>query len=251
MFSESSSAKSPRIVPGAESTRVRRAHHRADDRDRRLAADREREHGAGRDEVDERAEERLALVLAVVLARGRLRDLQQPRAAQLEAAALEAGDDLAGEAAAHAVRLDEDEGRFARHAAAESRGGRRARQPLGRRPRAREASTGSPSRSTGRSARATRRAGRTTGRRAGGASCRRAREVRRLDLRAADRAALVVLREPLLHRLDLELALARVLEVLGRPEEHVDDRAEERREEADERRERRRAASRRSGAARP
>ena len=44
-------------------------------------------------------------------------------------------------------------------------------------------------------------------------------------------------REPLLHRLDLELALARVLEVLGRAEEHVDDRPEERREEADERRE--------------
>ena len=65
----------------------------------------------------------------------------------------------------------------------------------------------------------------------------RAREVRRLDLRAADRAALVDLREPLLHRLDLELALARVLEVLGRPEEHVDDRPEERREQADERRE--------------
>ena len=54
-----------------------------------------------------------------MLARGRLRDLQQSRAAQLEAAPLEAHDDLAGEAAPHAVGLDEDEGRFAGHAAAE------------------------------------------------------------------------------------------------------------------------------------
>ena len=65
----------------------------------------------------------------------------------------------------------------------------------------------------------------------------RAREVRRLDLRAANGAALVDLGEPLLHRLDLELALARVLQILGRSEEHVDDRPEERREQADEGRE--------------
>src|SRR5262245_36932583 len=42
-------------------------------------------------------------------------------------------------------------------------------------------------------------------------------EVRRLDLRATDGAALIQLREPFLHRLDLELALTRVLDVLGRP----------------------------------
>ena len=59
-------------------------------------------------------------MLGVVLARRRLRDLQKPRAAKLEPSALEAAHDLAGEAALHAVRLDEDEGRFAGHAAAES-----------------------------------------------------------------------------------------------------------------------------------
>src|SRR5262245_8614869 len=64
----------------------------------------------------------------------------------------------------------------------------------------------------------------------------RADEVRRLDPGATDRAALVELCEPLLHRLDLELALARILEILGRPEEHVDDRAEEGREEPGQRR---------------
>jgi len=41
-------------------------------------------------------------------------------AAQLEPAPLEAHDDLAGEAATHAVGLDENEGRFTGHAAAES-----------------------------------------------------------------------------------------------------------------------------------
>ena len=38
--------------------------------------------------------------------------------------------------------------------------------------------------------------------------------------------------QALLHRLDLELALAHVLDVLGRPEEHVDERPEERRDDA-------------------
>src|SRR5580765_5146758 len=44
----------------------------------------------------------------------------------------------------------------------------------------------------------------------------RAYEVARVDLRPADRAVEVALREPVLHRLDLELALADVLEVLRR-----------------------------------
>ena len=56
----------------------------------------------------------------------------------------------------------------------------------------------------------------------------------RVDLGAADRAVQVALREAILHRLDLELALAHVLEVLRRPEEHVDERAEERHDDADE-----------------
>src|SRR6185503_17019746 len=53
---------------------------------------------------------------------------------------------------------------------------------------------------------------------------------RRLDDRATDRAALGG-PERLLHRLDLELALPHLLEVLGRAEEHVEKRAEERRED--------------------
>ena len=53
-----------------------------------------------------------------------------------------------------------------------------------------------------------------------------------VDLGAADRAALAAV-EALLHRLDLELALAHVLEVLGRAEEHVEERPEEGREDAE------------------
>src|SRR5262245_16745858 len=61
----------------------------------------------------------------------------------------------------------------------------------------------------------------------------RADEERLVDLGPADRAVQVAPREPLLHRPDLELALAPVLEVLGRPEEHVHEGAEERRDEAE------------------
>src|SRR6185503_7431812 len=59
----------------------------------------------------------------------------------------------------------------------------------------------------------------------------RADEEAHLDLGAADRAMHVAARQALLHRLDLELALAHVLEVLGRPEEHVDQRADEGRDQ--------------------
>src|SRR3954451_12154898 len=47
----------------------------------------------------------------------------------------------------------------------------------------------------------------------------RADQERLVDLGAADRAVHVPAGEALLHRLDLELALTHVLEVLGRPEE--------------------------------
>src|SRR6185436_3560767 len=103
---------------GRRVERIRRAHHRPDDRDRGLATDGEREHGSRADEVDERAEERLALVFAVVLSRRRLRDLQQAGGPELEPSTLEAGDDLPGEPPAHAVGLDEDQCRLAGHAAA-------------------------------------------------------------------------------------------------------------------------------------
>ena len=54
-------------------------------------------------------------MLRVVLARERLRDLEQPRAAQVVAAPLEARDDLAAEAPPDAVRLDEHECGLHRH----------------------------------------------------------------------------------------------------------------------------------------
>ena len=56
-----------------------------------------------------------------------------------------------------------------------------------------------------------------------------------LDLGAAHRAAQVAAAEPPLHRLDLELALPYVLEVLRRPEQHVDQRPDEG-DEAEQRR---------------
>ena len=66
----------------------------------------------------------------------------------------------------------------------------------------------------------------------------RADEEGRLDRGAADGAVQVALRQPLLHRPDLELALAHVLDVLRRAEEEVDDRADERRHEPEHRRHR-------------
>src|SRR4051794_39662641 len=53
-------------------------------------------------------------------------------------------------------------------------------------------------------------------------------EIRHVDLRAAYGTMQVALREAVFHRLDLELPLAHVFEVLGRAEEHVDERADER-----------------------
>src|SRR5207247_8970546 len=54
------------------------------------------------------------------------------------------------------------------------------------------------------------------------------------DFRATHRAKEIAAREPFLHRLDLELALAHVLEVLGRAEEHVDERADVGRDQAED-----------------
>src|SRR5439155_21588250 len=74
--------------------RVRRADRLAAGRDRALALEHERERRARRDELDELAEERLLLVLRVVgLAQLAARD-EQPRRAQLQAAPLEAREDL-------------------------------------------------------------------------------------------------------------------------------------------------------------
>src|SRR2546423_1732987 len=61
-------------------------------------------------------------------------------------------------------------------------------------------------------------------------------EIAGVDLGVADGAAVVGRREAILDRLDLELALAHVLEVFGRPEEHVDERPEVRDHQRDEHR---------------
>ena len=115
MFSESSSAKSPRIVPGAESSGfvapiIVRTTEIADSPLTASAS-------TGPEVMKSTSPLKNGFpgVLGVVLAGHRLRDLEQPRTAQLEAAAIEAGDDLAGEASLHAVGLDEDERRFAGH----------------------------------------------------------------------------------------------------------------------------------------
>ena len=110
----------------------------------------------------------------------------------------------------------------------------------------------SASRSTGRPATPARAACRSSCTPGAASSCRPGRRgTPRSTSRAADRAAQVAGAEPLLHRLDLELALAHVLEVLRRPEEHVDQRPDERRRSPDRGRRPRRAACRRCAGGRP
>src|SRR5690606_12102613 len=95
--------------------RVRGAHHLAPLGDGVLALHHHGDDGARGDERDESLEERLPGVLAVV-ALGQLaadaHELQRP---DREALGLDAGDDRAGQAAAHAVRLDHGEGLFDCH----------------------------------------------------------------------------------------------------------------------------------------
>src|SRR5204862_7272682 len=68
------------------------------------------------DEVDELAEERPLLVLVVVDLREIARSRHVLESDDLQPLALEAGDDLAGQAARERVRLDQDEGLFHRRA---------------------------------------------------------------------------------------------------------------------------------------
>ena len=63
-------------------------------------------------------------------------------------------------------------------------------------------------------------------------------EVGRVYRGAANRTAQLEAGHSLLELADLEIALPDVLQVLGRTEEHVDERAEERRDETEERRHR-------------
>ena len=67
MFWPTSIAKSPRIEPVRGLERVRGADHLAGGLDRLVALEHHRDERAGGDELDELAEERLAVVLGVVL----------------------------------------------------------------------------------------------------------------------------------------------------------------------------------------
>src|SRR5262249_20184140 len=78
-------------------------------RDRAFPFDHESPRRAGSDELDELAEEGLLAVLGVVLLTELAARGDEPRLPDLEAARLDPPEDLAGEAALHRVRLDEDE----------------------------------------------------------------------------------------------------------------------------------------------
>ena len=158
--------------------------------------------------------------------------MQEPRRAKLQPAALEAREDLAGEVALDGVRLGEDQRALDCHAADEISGSAGA---------ARGGRFASPI-ATGRFT------SYSIGVSQNGQTCHaassglpqfdarlpqlrradRADEELLVDLGAADRAVEVARAEPPLHRLDLELALAHVLEVLRRAEQHVDQRPDER-----------------------
>ena len=94
---------------------VRRAHQRAHDLPRLGPFDDHRDQRAARDERDEIAEERLAVVLGVVTLRGRVVELAQLERDDLQALALDAADDLADEPALDAVGLAEDERSVSSH----------------------------------------------------------------------------------------------------------------------------------------
>src|SRR5690606_494762 len=89
---------------------VRRAGERAEAGDDALTLGDDREDLAGEHEVDERLEERLALVLGVVGGEQLGGRVEQAHGDERVALGLDAPQDLAGQATADAVGLDEDEG---------------------------------------------------------------------------------------------------------------------------------------------
>ena len=103
MFCSLDSEKSPRMVPGAACAASVDAQHDACYGDGVAAFPDHGDHGARGDEGKQRLEERLADVLGVVALGERAVDVQGLEAAQGKAAALEAADDLADQAQAHAV----------------------------------------------------------------------------------------------------------------------------------------------------
>src|SRR5690349_12147398 len=90
--------------------RVRRADHLARGGHGLLALEDQRHQRPGGDELDELAEERLAVVLGVVALGEVLVHRHVLQRDDAQALALEAGDDLAGQPARERVRLDQDEG---------------------------------------------------------------------------------------------------------------------------------------------
>ena len=115
MFSESSSAKSPRIVPGAESSGfvVPIMVRTTEIADSPLTASART--GPELMKSTSPLEEGLPGVLRIVLAAHRLRNLEQPRTLELEPASLESREDLAGKASLHTVGLDENQCRLSGH----------------------------------------------------------------------------------------------------------------------------------------
>ena len=77
-----------------------------------LALDDASHQRSGGDEVDQIAEERLVLVLCVVLLSGLAVSGAQVELDELQALALDAGNDFADVAVCHAVRLDQDQSTF-------------------------------------------------------------------------------------------------------------------------------------------
>ena len=102
---------------GRSGRRVGGSHHRAHLRDGVIALP---HHGHDRrrgDEVDEAGEERLAHVLGVVRFGESAVDTHQLQRDEVQSTALETRDQLADEAALHAVGLDQDQGSLGTHSA--------------------------------------------------------------------------------------------------------------------------------------
>ena len=97
---------------GRRLERVGGADHLAGGADRVLALQHERDDRPARDELDQLTEERLAVVLGVVLLGQVLGDDHVLGGDDLEALALEAGDDLPRQAARERVRLDQNQCSF-------------------------------------------------------------------------------------------------------------------------------------------
>src|SRR6201992_323839 len=110
MLKVTSSAKSPRIEPGAALARVGRADHLPRRLNRFDAFEDDRDQRAAGDEADELAEEGLLAVLGVMLVGDRLGRGQRLEGGDPQPLTLEAGDHLTGQGALDGVRLDEDQG---------------------------------------------------------------------------------------------------------------------------------------------